>query len=589
VRGAVALCLLVAGIALLQGLRGTSDDDAADSARSITQPAPPEGPVVQDGYAGVAVCRRCHEAETRAWERSPHGRQATPRAEPAGGSSGAVGSQWMQAYLRRDARGYHRILPRCYDLRKKTWRSVTAVLEDIRGPMPGAPPITEASVATRSFDLGCSGCHASGARLRLDVVRGQLDSSWRSLAIDCEACHGPGRAHSEAWANLDSGAPPRGRQLVRLETLSPRARTGLCARCHGGPEAAGDYAPSDAADFVGLLEESGRLRPDGSPLGQMYQYVSFIRSPCHLKGGLTCDGCHAAHGPGLRYGPQRDGLCVRCHEAQAGRAHSGHVPDAPGGRCLDCHMPRLREGLTAHQRDHRIGIPLPASPHVPDACTHCHQAKDATKDKAWAARAWRRQWGAPPAATLEAISAIARARDGDFKAAEDLRRALQHPDPYYRVAAAKWLGDAAAVAADPLPEVRVVAVRIALLAEARDILRRLRHDESVRVRALAFEALLALDGAATTGSEAAVDLIADARQRRRAAVLRRALGEAARKAGRIPVAVRFLEEALVFDPENAARWEALAAVYEAAGRRAEALASWARAGTLGHEPGGAKR
>ena len=59
-------------------------------------------------YAGVEACRSCHEKETRAWEASPHGRHATPVAEPAGGATAAVGSRWMQAYLRRDARGYHR-------------------------------------------------------------------------------------------------------------------------------------------------------------------------------------------------------------------------------------------------------------------------------------------------------------------------------------------------------------------------------------------------------------------------------------------------------------------------------------------------
>ncbi len=448
-RWAVALLLLVAAFALVYGMREPATKGPGESA-----PVPEKAvvPAAEGPYVGVAVCRRCHEEETRAWERSPHGRQSLARAEPAGGADAAVGAQWMQAYLRRDARGYHRIVPRCFDLRTKTWRSVTVVLEDIRGPMPGAPPITEQGIARRSFDLDCSGCHASGARLRLDVEHGRLDSSWRALAIDCEACHGPGRAHSEAWARLEPGVP-----LVRLETLAPRARTGLCARCHGGPEAAGDYTPADASEYVGLLEESDRVRPDGSPLGQLYQYASFARSPCRLQGGLTCDGCHDPHGPGLRHGPQTDGLCVRCHEDQSGQAHSGHVPDKPGGRCLDCHMPRLREGLTSHQRDHRIGIPLPASPHVPDACTHCHAAEDASKDKAWAARAWRRQWGPPPAATVEAIEAIDRARRGDAKAAPELRRALHHSDPYYRVAAAKWLRAARRPGCDTPPQRRARA------------------------------------------------------------------------------------------------------------------------------------
>ncbi len=151
-----------------------------------------------------------------------------------------------------------------------------------------------------------------------------------------------------------------------------------------------------------------------------------------------------------------------------------------------------------------------------------------------------------------------------------------------------WRGAARALFSDPLPEVRVVAVRIAQMTAARDVLRRLRHDESVRVRAMAFEALDAL-GAGDAEPGGNMDLAADARQRRTAVILRRALGAAALKAGRVPAALRYLEEAVVFDPDSAACWEALAPIYEAAGRRGEALAAWARAGSLGHPAGGVRR
>ena len=197
------------------------------------------------GRAGAATCARCHAEETRLWTESAHGKHGTAVERPKGGADGAVGSQWMQAYLRKGEDGYHRIQLRCFDLREKKWASVAPVLDTIRGPWPGAKPTTEAGVAQRDFEVSCSGCHSSGSKLRIDPATGKMRSHWDDLSIDCESCHGPGAAHATAWSEPRGDTP-----MPRLDTLTPRVSAAVCGRCHGGPPADGDFAPKDAAEVV---------------------------------------------------------------------------------------------------------------------------------------------------------------------------------------------------------------------------------------------------------------------------------------------------------------------------------------------------
>ena len=55
--------------------------------------------------------------------------------EPEGGADIAVGSQWMQAYMRRDDSGLHRIVAEARDLTEREWRPVDDVLDAIQGPL----------------------------------------------------------------------------------------------------------------------------------------------------------------------------------------------------------------------------------------------------------------------------------------------------------------------------------------------------------------------------------------------------------------------------------------------------------------------
>ena len=511
-------------------------------------------------FAGSRACAECHRRETREWSESPHAKHAEARAEPDGGASGAVGSHWMQAYYRKDEEGFLRIVPQCFDLRDKTFKHVDLVLDAIRGSMAGVPHPPASPLEERSFDRDCAGCHASQAHTILDTETGKMQTRWVSPAINCESCHGPGAMHTKDWRALKSDQP-----LVRLETLDARASTAICARCHGGAPTQGDFGPADAEHFIGLIIDREGMFSNGVASGQIYQHPGFVRSPCYREGGLTCVDCHEAHGPGLRNAGLEDALCTRCHQGFAARSHHHHDPRKEGARCIECHMPRLLTGLMAHQRDHTISNPLPASPYVPDACTACHKEKG----KAWNAERYREWWGEPPQETLDAIEAIHRARRKDPRARRLLRAALRHPDPYFRANAARYLEDPAPIVKDPVPEVRFIAVQIARRSEdGEEALQVLSRDEEPVIRAMADLALIARGHPAR--EEMRGDLAIAVRHHRDLPRARLVLGVMDVTQGKPKEAIHEFQEALAFVPNLDEAWFGLATAYAALGREAAA-------------------
>jgi len=306
--------VLLAGAFVAAGLfpRATSQRERKSATEA---PATEPRSVQSTKWASAKTCAPCHKKEAEAWARSPHGLHAVAVTSPKRATDAAVGSRWMQAFIRRDESGHHRILPQCYNLRDEAWASVRSVLDDIRGTVRNSesPPLPD--IGSRSFEIECSGCHTSGARLRLDPASGNMQSHWRDGAIDCEACHGPGGEHAKAWRNLDAGTP-----MPRLEQLNRRAATAICARCHGGPPTGPEFSPSDAQHFVGILDDRDGLFPNGTASGQIYQHAGFVRSPCEVG----CSACHDPHEPSLRPTEHTDALCSRCHQEELSRAHTHH-------------------------------------------------------------------------------------------------------------------------------------------------------------------------------------------------------------------------------------------------------------------------
>jgi hypothetical protein len=99
--------------------------------------------------------------------------------------------------------------------------------------------------------------------------------------------------------------------------------------------------------------------------------------------GLTCVHCHSPHqGIGRKWSRtpvEDDQSCLDCHQKLADPptrlAHTHHASGSPGDNCMNCHMPKINEGLHDVVRTHRIF--KPTEPRMieanhPNACNLCH-------------------------------------------------------------------------------------------------------------------------------------------------------------------------------------------------------------------------
>ncbi|HVK75136.1 MAG TPA: ammonia-forming cytochrome c nitrite reductase subunit c552 [Kofleriaceae bacterium] len=248
-----------------------------------------------------------------------------------------------------------------------------------------------------------------------------------TVGISCESCHLGGRAHADDPERPPSFVPVGPQVRVRADApdlaggrANPRVVDAVCAQCHSTP--------------------SPRY-PDGAPARNSTEALALAAGAC--ASAIRCTDCHDPHerGPGAGAPDQARHLaaCTRCHPAladpAAARAHAG--PHGAEVTCLDCHMPRLVQGLDTHVRSHRISSPTdPAmlAAGAPNACNLCHLDRSIrwTVDAlaaGWGVhltpdRGWRRAYGdldaavgpiwltrGPAMVRTTAAAAYARSRD----------------------------------------------------------------------------------------------------------------------------------------------------------------------------------
>jgi predicted CXXCH cytochrome family protein len=192
-----------------------------------------------------------------------------------------------------------------------------------------------------------------------------------TLGVSCEACHLGAREHVESKGKIKPRFLPASPHLLLEDTGRPPPATGrthdnvnwACGRCHVGGR------PSFAA---------------GMSTWNSVEYSDAMRGSCYSK--LRCIDCHNPHKPiGRKWTPtadQDDAVCLECHEqfepSEKRRAHTHHQAGSEGARCLNCHMPRINEGLQDVVRTHMIYSPTRPDmlqANHPNACNLCHTDK----------------------------------------------------------------------------------------------------------------------------------------------------------------------------------------------------------------------
>jgi predicted CXXCH cytochrome family protein len=240
----------------------------------------------------------------------------------------------------------------------------------------------------RRIDNSCMFCHnaypdMAGVALGAEAVF----PARLPQGIDCQRCHGPGRAHVES-------AQKRG-TIVNPARLEPARQAEVCLQCHlettsfplpnsliryeRGPFS---YRPGEPlADFKLLFDHApGTGHSDNFEIASSAYQLD--KSACTLKDGakLTCTTCHNPHD--IRHGAEAkqsyNAVCRDCHGApfQQKVAAGTHTNAAD---CVNCHMPKQRTDDVVHvvMTDHHIQRIKPSRDLLADIAERHETGKDA--------------------------------------------------------------------------------------------------------------------------------------------------------------------------------------------------------------------
>lgn len=461
------LALIVAGggVAawlLARGRGRPASPPAALAPLPAPHATPPARPVKYSDFVGAQTCAECHPKEYAEWKASTHGRaggpptpgrvlprfngtpihfkDATVRPVVRGGVyeflidqpglpqkvlrvDGVVGGGHMvgggtQGFLHRAVDGTLRFIPFDWSKGLGAWFCNTQGRAN-----DGYVPITDTLSITacvdwplnRSFGTtarfsDCEQCHGSEIYVTWDAAAHRYDTRIRSLAVDCESCHGPGRRHVElARSGRMAGLKDIG--MKDLETLPKDSSIAVCMRCHALKQAIapGGYLPGRPLRRYYALKYpmlgtspyyvDGRVRTFAYQATQLY-------SDCYLNGSMTCVDCHDPHSQTYRntWGQAlksrfSNGQCLDCHPSEEPvEAHTHHPAGSVGSLCVSCHMPyiqqpELGDRVPYGRSDHTIPIPRPGfddSMGVTNACARCHKDRTTAQLRATVARWWGR-------------------------------------------------------------------------------------------------------------------------------------------------------------------------------------------------------
>ena len=217
----------------------------------------------------------------------------------------------------------------------------------------------------RKIDQECFFCHNAYPAVELGIPPGERDLFLRGAipeGIDCQRCHGPGRAHVQSASNGASAAAVRG-TIVNPARLTPERRLELCLQCHLEstsrrlPYSLRRYGRAMFSYRPGEPLENYILHFDHAPgAGQDDKFeisgaaYRLMKSACFEKSGqsLDCTTCHNPHVEDTGEAATRRYIkvCRSCHAAAHNSAEN----------CLSCHMPRRRAADAVHvvMTDHYI-------------------------------------------------------------------------------------------------------------------------------------------------------------------------------------------------------------------------------------------
>ena len=292
-----------------------------------------------------------------------------------------------------------------------------------------------------SWNTMCSDCHSTNIKKNYDEKTDSFNTTYAIINVSCEACHGPGKAHTEAARREGYEADPISEGLKMTHLTKPKQLVDDCARCHIRREQltmAYNWEGSMIDHYLPQLLTEQHYFADGQILDEVYVWGSFVQSKMYMN-HITCTDCHNPHSMELKVSGNT--LCLECHEPEKYdvELHTFHEKNTEGAACIDCHMPGRFYMVNDFRRDHSFRVPRPdlsVKYGTPNACNGCHEDQSAD----WAWEKFQEWYGEPDSSHFS--EALALGRTGDPAAIEALQQLIandQQP-PIARATAINYLG-----------------------------------------------------------------------------------------------------------------------------------------------------
>lgn len=246
----------------------------------------------------------------------------------------------------------------------------------------------------QNWNTMCADCHSTNLKKNYDLESDTYNTTYSSLNVSCEACHGAGSRHIEyIKEDYPSGNKIAGSMLQLPKNASQIAQITACAPCHARrTTVSNNQLGSDELldNYIPEIPSNENFHADGQVNEEDFIYTSFLQSKM-FHAGVKCSNCHDPHSSKLVL--TANNLCMQCHKKQYDEpGHTFHAANSKGSECVSCHMPGKYFMGNDYRHDHSFRVPRPdlsVKYGTPNACNDCHTKKSPQ----WAADAVKKNYG----------------------------------------------------------------------------------------------------------------------------------------------------------------------------------------------------
>jgi tetratricopeptide (TPR) repeat protein len=382
--------------------------------------------VAANEYVGNRQCKSCHQQEHAAWETSDHfkamlapndstvvgdfdnavftadgvtsrffkrGNDFYINTEGPGGKNQDYKVEYtfgyfpLQQYLVSFAGGRMQVPRVSWDVKAKKW------FHQYAGQKIPHADWLHWTGAAQNWNTMCASCHSTNLQKNYDVVQDNFHTTFSSINVTCESCHGAGKKHVDY---MKSGAYKTGEKVpgfyINLVT-NQLAQINACVPCHAlKADISADLIQSTELldNIIPQIPTTEHFYADGQVKDEDYIYTSFLQSKM-MHRGVKCSNCHNPHTGKPLFNDNN--LCLQCHsKTYDDPSHHFHQINTEGAQCKSCHMPGDNFMGNDFRHDHSLRVPRPdlsVTYGTPNACNKCHN----DKSNEWAAAAVVKNFG----------------------------------------------------------------------------------------------------------------------------------------------------------------------------------------------------